>query len=114
MKSRQPKADDPDIAAALTELQALILRRLPTAEFSIIERDDPPGIRLRVITDGADVSADDVLDLVIDKLFELQVERELPIYVIPIQALSYVSTQMQYATERHSPIDIDVSRHTAE
>lgn len=107
-------AEDPKVAAALVDLRALILQRFPNAQFSVVYRDDPPGTRLRVIIDTADLESDDVLDVVIDKLFEVQVEQGLPVYVIPVQPLSRLPEQIQNASVRHMPTDLDISSLTGE
>ncbi|HLI51474.1 MAG TPA: hypothetical protein VKU87_06730 [Thermomicrobiaceae bacterium] len=109
MTQDQLPTEDTAIATAITELKALILQRFPDACFSVVYREDAPGTRLRVIIDGADVQSDDVLDVVVDKLFEVQVEQGLPVYVIPIQPLSRLPEQIRNASVRHSAIDLDIS-----
>ena len=74
---------DQRVSAALTELQALIRGRYPDATFAVFRRDDREGIRQWGTV--AHASTDGVLDAVIDRLYELQVEHGLPIYVIPVQ-----------------------------
>lgn len=84
---------DGRIARALEELQELILQRFLDATFEVFERDDPDGTRLRVIVDVED--GFDVLDVVMPRLYELQVEEGLPIYVIPVQPLERVAEQLR-------------------
>src|SRR5688500_18903888 len=86
-------AQDPTVTAALDELREAILRRYPNAAFETFHRDDPDGIRLRVTVDTDDT--DEVLDIVIDRLYELQVEQLLPIYVIPVQPPSRTAAQLR-------------------
>jgi len=88
MASRYRTKDDPQVAAAVDELESLIRRRYPEATFEVFCRDDPAGIRLRATV--AHVDSDDVLDTVIDRLYQLQVEDGLPIYVIPVRPLPAV------------------------
>ena len=71
------------IQTALDELQKMIRERYPSAAFEIVQGDDPEGTYLWTTIDGEDT--DTVLDLVVDRLLELQVEERLPVYVIPIQ-----------------------------
>lgn len=74
---------DPRTEQALEELRSQIRERYPAAAFEVFRRDDPSGVRLRVTVDVEDTDA--VLDAVIDSLYDIQVERQLPIYVIPVQ-----------------------------
>jgi len=83
---------------ALAALRQLILERYPEAIFEELYRDDPAGVRLRVIVDVDDSNA--VLDVVIDKLYELQVERNVPIYVIPVQSPERTSEQIRLRPAR--------------
>jgi len=79
MASRYRTKDDPQVAAAVDELESLIRRRYPEATFEVFCRDDPAGIRLRATV--AHVDSDDVLDTVIDRLYQLQVDDGLPAVV---------------------------------
>jgi hypothetical protein len=74
---------DPRIASAVDELQTLIRQRYPDAQFEVVrDRDDPTAIHLTTTVDTDE--PDDVVDVVIDRLLELQVEERLPIHVIPL------------------------------
>lgn len=74
------------IAQALVDLTALIAPAYPAAVFEVFWRDDPDGARLRVTVDIQD--ADDVIDLIRDKLLDIQIQQYLPVYVIPVQPLT--------------------------
>lgn len=112
MTQDQLSTEDAAVKAAITELKSLVLQRFPDAQFSVVYRDDPPGMRLRVIIDSADVQSDDVMDVVVDKLFEVQVEQGLPVYVIPVQPLSRLPEQIHNASMRPLPTDLDISSLT--
>jgi hypothetical protein len=75
---------DPRIAGVLAELQERIREAYPGATFDTFYRDNPAGMRLRATVDVEDTNA--VMDLVVDRLYELQVEQGLAVYVIPVQA----------------------------
>lgn len=79
---------DRRMQAALDELQGLIRARYSQATFSVAHGEDPEGIYLRTTLDIEDV--EDVLDAVRDRLFELQVEEGLPVYVIPLEPIERV------------------------
>lgn len=70
---------------AITELEGLIPNRYPESIFVVSRGEDPAGIYLTAIVDIEDT--DLVLDMVIDRLLHLQVEEQLPIYVVPVQPL---------------------------
>jgi hypothetical protein len=74
--------DTPRIQAALEEIKALILERHSDAIFHVTYGEDPCGIYLKAIVDIDDT--DEVTDLYTDRLVDLQVEEELPIYIIPL------------------------------
>lgn len=67
---------------ALDEIEARILARYPTATFEVARGDDPPGMYVTVMVD-VDYTTE-VLDLVTDRLLELQIDERLPLYVVPI------------------------------
>src|SRR6266849_240544 len=93
MSPERITANDPKIAAALNELRGLIAARYPDASFDVFEGDDPEGIYLRATVDIEDSS--DALTPALDKLYELQVEQELPIYVVTSQPTERVAAQLK-------------------
>src|SRR6266567_305248 len=74
---------DPRIQQALTELQDMIAERWPTASFTVSRGEDPEGLYLDATVDLDD--PDDVMDLVVDRLLELQVDEGLPVHVVPLR-----------------------------
>ncbi|MSP12539.1 MAG: hypothetical protein EXR62_06235 [Chloroflexi bacterium] len=91
---RKKRTNDMDIRiqAALAELQEIIKGKYPEAEFEIGAGEDPPGIYLRATIDAEDMN--DVIDVFIDRLLDIQIEEELPVYVIPIRPLWRVAEMM--------------------
>ena len=71
------------IQAAIIDLQSLIKTDFPHATFEVSLGDDPEGIYLTVVVDVADT--DTVVDLFINRLIELQMDEDLPLYVIPLR-----------------------------
>ena len=88
MKRRQISYADHRIAAALAELQELIQGQYPDAAFQVSEREDPPGVYLKVIVDLDDTEP--VVDLVIERMLELQIDEGLPVWVLPVRPLERV------------------------
>lgn len=69
----------PRIKAALAELQQLISERYPTATFTDNIGTDPIGFYMQVTVDVEDT--DEVREVYIDRLVDIQVDDELPVYV---------------------------------
>lgn len=75
---------DPARRAAVDELIDLIAQRHPGATFTVAPgEDDPSGTYITAIVDTDD--PDEVLDLVIDRMLELQIEQGVPVYVVPVR-----------------------------
>ncbi len=83
MTIEQSPLTDPKMQAAIAELQNLILDHYPTATFTVGAAEDPEGIYMRAVMDIDDT--DDVIALILDRLVDLQVQDELPLYVVPVR-----------------------------
>ena len=92
----------PGVAEALTTLTGLIRDRYPAAAFDVFEGEDPEGVYLRATIDLED--PDEVMDAVVDALYDVQVERSLPVYVIPVQPLERAAAQLREPRPRREPI----------
>lgn len=93
--------DDPRIQKALTDLEGLIHGRYPEATFEVAPGDDPESIYLRATVDVEDT--DEVVDTIIDRLLEIQVDQRLPVYVIPVRPLKRVLEELQQPRPRSRP-----------
>src|SRR6476620_8300664 len=82
-------AVDLRLQAAVDELKAMILQRYPDATFTVSPAEDDPRITHLLTTVDVD-DTEEVVDLVIDRMLELQVDEGLPIYVVPVRPLSRV------------------------
>jgi hypothetical protein len=75
---------DARMQSALTDLRETIQRKYPSATFEVTRStDEPENVHLAAIVDVDDT--DEVLDLVIDRVVELQVEERIPVHVIPLR-----------------------------
>jgi hypothetical protein len=84
MTNEDQRVFDRRVQDAVRELQQMLLQRYPDATFEITPGpDDPESIHLIATVDVED--SDTVLDVVIDRLLELQVEERLPVHVIPVR-----------------------------
>jgi hypothetical protein len=80
-KERAPEFT-PRMQQALTELQALISKRYPDATFRVTRSpENPETVLLKPVVDVDD--RDEVMDVVIDRLGELQGEEQLSLLVVP-------------------------------
>ncbi len=74
---------DPRMQGTITQLKEMIRGRFPTATFEVSRGEEAESIHLTTIVDGED--PDDVVDMVINRVLELQVEEGIPIHVIPLR-----------------------------
>jgi hypothetical protein len=98
VRKEQTLTGDPEIQRAVEELRMLIAGRYPEARFDVFERDDPEGVRLRATVDLEDT--DEVMDVVMDALYEIQVEQGLPVYVVTEQPLHRMAAQLRTRIRR--------------
>jgi hypothetical protein len=75
---------DPRIRQAIDELRRTIRERYPSAQFAV-ERghDEPENVHLITTVDLDD--PDEVVDLVLDRMIELEVDERIPLYVIAVR-----------------------------
>ena len=83
----------PAMEKAVNELKGSICERFPQASFVVEEGFDPKGIYLVTTVDIADT--DEVMDVVGDRLVELQVDESLPIYVTPLRPIQRVIAELR-------------------
>ncbi len=83
----------PRIKEAIHELGGLITDHFPQATFVIEEGFDPEGVYMIAIVDIADT--DEVIDVIGDRLVELQVDEGLPLYVTPLRPIERVMTELR-------------------
>jgi hypothetical protein len=74
---------DPRLRNAVAELQTMIARSYPGTVFEIEHGDEGEGIILTATVDLDD--PDEVVDLVIGRVLDLQLEEGLPLHVVPIR-----------------------------
>jgi hypothetical protein len=93
MRSESHVSLTPRMEDAVQELQRLIAERFPQADFVVEEGFDPKGTYLVTTVDIADT--DEVIDVVGDRLVELQVDEGLAIYVTPLRPIKRVIAQLR-------------------
>ena len=99
MPTEAQRTLDSRIQAAVSELQQMISQRYPQASFEVTPgQDDPESVHLVSTIDVEDT--DEVLDMVIDRLLELQVEERLPVHVIPVRPFELAGDEPREACQR--------------
>src|SRR3954463_7041132 len=85
------------IHSAITELTTAISLAYPGTACIVSHPDDEPNsVEVTAIVDVDD--PDEVLDLVIDRVIDLQVDENIPIHVVPVRTPERVSAER---AERH-------------
>jgi hypothetical protein len=84
---------DSRLEAAILELKQRISERFPDATYVIERGSDPEGTFL-VVTVDID-NTDEVVNLIGDRLVDLQVEERLPLYVTPLRPIERVYAELQ-------------------
>lgn len=87
------RLSDPKLHAAVAELEDLIRRQYPDAIFAVGLGHDPEGVYLTPTVDVEDTEA--VFDVVVDRLLELQIDDDLPLYVIPVRPIDRVMAELR-------------------
>lgn len=100
MKQERIKGMTPRIQTAIKELKGKISERYPDATYEVSYGEDPDGVRLMPVVDVEDIL--DVVDVVGDRLLELQVEEGLPLYVVPVRPPERVLEIMRKSLAKRS------------
>lgn len=88
---------------AVSEFIDMIRSRYPSATFSVRPGVDDPEATYLVTTVDLD-DPDEVMDLVIERMIELQVDEGIPVHVVPIHTPQRVAEIMREAVDRrHVP-----------
>ena len=74
----------PQLQRAVDELQHLIRRVDPLATFQVVAGDDPTGTYVLATVDVEDTEL--VMDAYMDRLLTLQIDEDLPLYVLPLRS----------------------------
>ena len=94
---REPKLT-PRMREALSELEGLIREHYPDAVFRVTRSpDDTRAVLLMTTLDIDDRDA--VVDLVIDRVMQFQLEEHLPVHVIPVRPRERVVAMRQAAED---------------
>lgn len=94
MSQNPKKKSHARLASVINELKAMITARYPNAQFELVRAtDEPESVHLVATVDVEDT--DEILDLVIDRVLELNVEEGLPLHIIPVQPHERILAAMQ-------------------
>jgi len=95
------------IEKAINELKGTIAERFPQASFIVEEGFDPKGIYLVTTVDITDT--DEIVDVVGDRLVELQVDEGLPIYVTPLRPIQRVIAELREREHAPTPSPLPIT-----
>lgn len=79
--------------SAVAEIKSLILTHFPDATFEIGLGEDPDGTWMTVTVDIEDT--DEVVDAIVDRLLDMQVEEGIPHYVIPVRPIERIMAELR-------------------
>lgn len=108
MKHEHEPRLSPRMQRGIDELKRLIQQRYPDATFQVTRSpEDRRIVHLKSVVDVDD--RDEVMDVVIDRLVELQTEEQLPVFVVPVrpparnEALRVARQHAAPAWRKHRP-----------
>ena len=101
MSQQRPVPLSPAMEKAVNELKGSISKRFPQASFVVEEGFDPKGIYLVTTVDIADT--DEVMDVIGDRLVELQVDAGLPLYVTLLRPIQRVLAELREREHAMTP-----------
>jgi hypothetical protein len=107
MKTENPIRLTPRMKAAIDELKGLITARFPQAAFVVEEGVDPEGVYLITTVDIADT--DEVINVIGDRLVELQVDEGLPVYVTPLRPIERVVAELRNRQTTIPPVSLPLT-----
>jgi hypothetical protein len=103
MTTERSNGRSPRIVRALDELRRTILDHYPTATFEVARgEDDPDMVHLWTTVDVEDT--EEVLDVVMDRMLEMQIEEGLPVCVIPMHTRERVAEIMRRQSAVPRPV----------
>lgn len=97
-------ATDPRMQFAIVDLQDLIRQHYPDVTFSVGPIGDTPGIWITAMVDLED--PDEVVDLVIDRVVEMQESDGLPLHVLPHRTPERIAAMRRAETDRSARPDL--------
>ncbi|MSQ26877.1 MAG: hypothetical protein EXR51_01895 [Dehalococcoidia bacterium] len=93
MSTESTQFADARTMQAIAELQTMLLAVHPDALFEVCHGEDPEGVNLTVTVDVEDTT--EVLDIVLERMVEMQVDEGIPIYVVPVRPLDSELRQLR-------------------
>ena len=103
MKERHLRALDPKILAAIDELESIVRNRYPDTQFAVATAPDEPESILVWATVDVD-DPDEVVDLVLDRMLELQIDEGIPVHLVPVRTPERVLASRGSEASRRSGI----------
>ncbi len=86
--------NDPGYRETIEEIQGIILDHFPGTTFDVYLGEEPLGVYVEALVEVDDI--DDVMDIYIDRLVDLKVERGLRLYVLPVSTSEHDARRPQH------------------
>src|SRR6266571_4838776 len=99
MNKKQPIHHDEKTRQVGAELEGVITRHYPSATFSLRRGSDAPS-SINILATVAVDDPDDVLEKVLDRVVELNVDEGIPVHVIPLRTLERIAAYRRRARPR--------------
>lgn len=94
---------DPRILRAIDELESIVRNRYPDTRFAVAPApDEPESILIWATVDVDD--PDEVVDLVLDRMLELQIDQGIPVHLVPVRTPERVLASRETETPRRPGI----------
>ncbi len=90
MTAKRTQQPDARTRAAVDELIALVRQRYPSTVFVVEPSEEDPAVTHVIATVDVE-DPDEVVDLVIDRMLELQIEEGIPVHLIPVRTAERVA-----------------------
>lgn len=84
MTTERQYQPDPQAQRVINELTDMVRRRYPTASFAVGSSPEDPEVTHIIATVDVD-DPDEVVDLVIDRMLEAQIDEGIPVHLIPVR-----------------------------
>jgi hypothetical protein len=99
----------PNMKRAIVELEDLVRQQYPDAAFQVQQSPEDPTI-IHLIPTVDVVDRDEVMDLVIDRMMQFQIDDSLPLFVVPVRTADReAQVRETLAREPHLAANVPVS-----
>jgi len=103
--------NEPPMQHAIAEIEALVRSRHPDAVFEVFPSSNVAGVYMRIIVDIDE--PDDVTALIIDRVADMQIDDELPLYPVTVRRSRRPSTEPESRNAIPEALPVPIESHDA-